>query len=78
MENVAILARVPSALRQAILARVPPALRQCAALCAELNHRALRDTLILNSQFSILNSQFSIFKKFCIMVVPSGVRMDSG
>ena len=28
MENVAILARVPSALRQAILARVPSALRQ--------------------------------------------------
>ena len=43
MENVAILARVPSALRQ------------CAALCAELNHRALRDTLILNSPFSIFH-----------------------
>ena len=50
MEDVAILARVPSALRQAILARVPSAPRR-----DELNNRAKHDTIILNFQFSILN-----------------------
>ena len=86
MENVAILARVPSALRQAILARVPSALRQailarvpsvlrqCAALCAELNHRALRDTLILNSPFSILHFQ-KVLHNGCSLRCQDGFRM---
>ena len=74
MENVAILARVPSALRQAILARVPSVLRQCAALCAELNHRALRDTLILNSPFSILHFQ-KVLHNGCSLRCQDGFRM---
>ena len=62
MENVAILARVPSALRQ------------CAALCAELNHRALRDTLILNSPFSILHFQ-KVLHNGCSLRCQNGFRM---
>ena len=63
MENVAILARVPSALRQ------------CAALCAELNHRALRDTLILNSSFSILHFQ-KVLHNGCSLRCENGFRME--
>ena len=54
-------------------------LREFRPRCDKLSLREFRprcDNVRRSARY--LNSQFSIFKKFCIMVVPCGVRMDSG